>query len=449
MKNKFLNILFVLYCLGTFAGCASMARGVTEAVLNQPDKEKDERVCQIEGGAFEGMQSILQKNVTQSPDSNRSQSRPSTKVLMIHGIGTHHPGYSSQFAEGLTRGLNLTVTPRLVKEVDLRHPRRAPGIDLGHLTIRHFFDKDRIHDLLFYELTWSPVTEGKKQAIAYDNSGEYSYRRAGLNNDMKVFLNNHISDPLIYGGKTRSLVLLSILQAYCWMAHGDWDQYADYTDQYCDAGSSEEYAKQLAEDDYVIVTHSMGSRAAVDALEWAVEVVNSPESQQLLEGLGYLSENSIRNIRSYLSVYKTKELQLYMLANQLPLLQLGQEEPEISGQIDQYCRAEGAHYDQRLLKKLRIVAFSDPNDLFSYAIKPQYADQHMDSRLCPEITNVILNVAKVINVLGIGEVANPMKAHNGYQTDERVIGLITKGLGQGEADPVERKQCTWTEMVDE
>jgi len=27
----------------------------------------------------------------------------------------------------------------------------------------------------------------------------------------------------------------------------------------------------------------------------------------------------------------------------------------------------------------------------------------MDSRLCPEITNVILNVAKVINVLGIGE----------------------------------------------
>jgi hypothetical protein len=27
-------------------------------------------------------------------------------------------------------------------------------------------------------------------------------------------------------------------------------------------------------------------------------------------------------------------------------------------------------------------------------------------------------------VLGIGELANPMKAHNGYQTDERVIGLI-------------------------
>jgi len=74
----------------------------------------------------------------------------------------------------------------------------------------------------------------------------------------------------------------------------------------------------------------------------------------------------------------------------------------------------------------------------------------MDSRLCSEITNVILNVAKVINVLGMGEMANPMKAHNGCQSDERVIGLITKGLGQGENDPpVERKQYTWLEMVDE
>jgi len=73
----------------------------------------------------------------------------------------------------------------------------------------------------------------------------------------------------------------------------------------------------------------------------------------------------------------------------------------------------------------------------------------MDSRLCPEITNVILNVAKVVNVLGIGELANPMKAHNGYHTDDQVIGLITKGLGQGEDDPVKRQQCILLEMVDE
>ena len=57
----------------------------------------------------------------------------------------------------------------------------------------------------------------------------------------------------------------------------------------------------------------------VDAIQWAIEVVNSTDSQRLLEGKGYLSEQGIRSILSYLSVYKDKELQLYMLANQLPL----------------------------------------------------------------------------------------------------------------------------------
>ncbi len=36
-----------------------------------------------------------------------------------------------------------------------------------------------------------------------------------------------------------------------------------------------------------------------------------------------------------------------------------------------------------------------------------------------------------------------------YHTDEQVIGLITQGLGQGKADPVELKQCTWLEMVED
>ncbi len=431
------------------AGCASFAKGVTEAILEHEDEGKDERVCQIEGVAFEGVESLLQKSGMPSGDTGHSKHHRTTKVMMIHGIGIHEPGYSSQFVESLTRRLNLPVTQRVIKKVDLHHSRKAPGIDLGDLSIRQFSDKDRTHDLLFYELTWSPITEKKKEAIEYDNSGEYSYRRASINNAMKLFLNNHISDPLIYGGKTRSLVLLSILQGFCWMVHGDWDHYADYTDQTCDIAASEEYARQLAEDDLVLVTHSLGSRAVVDAIQWAVEVVNSPDAERLLEGKGYLSEQGIRNILSYLSVYKDKELQLYMLANQLPLLQLGREAPEVFGQIDQYCRPEGAHYEQRFLKKLKIVAFSDPNDLFSYAIKPEYADQHMDSRMCPEITNVILNVAKVIDVLGIGEVANPMEAHSGYHADERVIGLITQGLGQGKADPVALKQCTWMEMVDE
>jgi hypothetical protein len=98
---------------------------------------------------------------------------------------------------------------------------------------------------------------------------------------------------------------------------------------------------------------------------------------------------------------------------------------------------------------LRIVAFSDPNDLFSYAIPPKYADENMDSRLCPKITNVVLNVAPVNNLFGIGEIANPLTAHNAYDNDERVIQLIAKGISHDHVDPIVQERCTWLEMVEE
>jgi predicted alpha/beta hydrolase family esterase len=193
---------------------------------------------------------------------------------------------------------------------------------------------------------------------------------------MKVFLNNHISDPLLYSGNLRELVLLSVIQASCWMNYGEWDQYPNDTDQYCSTSKSPEYARQLAEDDIIIVTHSLGSRIAVDAWQYAVEEINSAEVQGVLEGKGYYGPEEIRNVRLFLDGFKQKAVPLFMLANQLPLL-------PVTGKPDQYCQPEGSHYTQRLFKQLRIVAFSDPNDLFSYAIPPKYADENMDSRLCP------------------------------------------------------------------
>ena len=70
----------------------------------------------------------------------------------------------------------------------------------------------------------------------------------------------------------------------------------------------------------------------------------------------------------------------------------------------------------------------------------------MDSRLCPTLTNVILNVAEVVNVFGT-EFANPLTAHTEYDNDQRVIGLLTKGIGAGDVDPVVARRCTWLEAV--
>ena len=71
---------------------------------------------------------------------------------------------------------------------------------------------------------------------------------------------------------------------------------------------------------------------------------------------------------------------------------------------------------------------------------------YVDSRLCPKQVNVTINIAPVSDLLGLGEFANPLAAHVDYENDERVIGLITRGIGQPETAPVVKERCTWLEV---
>jgi hypothetical protein len=111
-----------------------------------------------------------------------------------------------------------------------------------------------------------------------------------------------------------------------------------------------------------------------------------------------------------------------------------------------YCRPEGAHYQDRLFKETELIAFSDPNDLLSYPIPDAFVRDHVDSRLCPVQVNVAINIAPVRSLLGFGEFANPLVAHVDYDNDARVIGLITRGIGQPETAPVVEQRCSWLEV---
>ena len=138
-------------------------------------------------------------------------------------------------------------------------------------------------------------------------------------------------------------------------------------------------------------------------------------------------------------------IRVYMLANQLPLLEMGQERAEVRNQTDSYCRPSGAHYDNRFLRSLSIYAFSDPNDILSYPIPPKFVEEYIDSRLCPRPTNISINIAKPISLLGLGEFANPIRAHDGYDQDERVISLIAHGIGHDNSAEIVKERCTWLE----
>ena len=61
--------------------------------------------------------------------------------------------------------------------------------------------------------------------------------------------------------------------------------------------------------------------------------------------------------------------------------------------------------------------------------------------------NLSVNVVDPINFFGIGEFVNPMAAHDAYEDDERVIGLMVGGVGYDETDPKVAAECTWLETV--
>jgi hypothetical protein len=142
-----------------------------------------------------------------------------------------------------------------------------------------------------------------------------------------------------------------------------------------------------------------------------------------------------------------KHVPIYMLSNQLPMLQLGRKLPEVAGQDASYCEANGVNYKKRMFSETDIIAFSDPNDLLSYGIPHEFAEKYIDSRLCAHITNVNLNIAKVMDAFGLTDLANPMTAHVGYDTDDRVVALIAQGIGTKSEAPLIKQRCDFTKEV--
>ena len=413
------------------AGCASIAKGVTEGVMASREQgDAPTSICTIRGPAFEALASTLERQSRAGPGH-------STKVLMVHGIGKHLPGYSGRLRDNLASALGLNVVQEKFKELSLLGPPPRPDLDLGDavlgtLRVHRYTNKEASRELLFYELTWSGITEPLKEAIlAYDNSEEYAYQRASLNRMMKAFVNSHIPDPIIYTGNIQLQILTAVTQSLCWMASSDWNDLPSEGLHRCDP-LNEKITQHLREDELTIITHSLGSRIALDALQAMAQSAlrRRADAARLIQAM------------------QDKTIPVYMLANQLPLLQLGFVEPAVTGKIPEYCRSTGKHFGQRLFRQVRVVAFSDPNDILSYALPPGFADRHIDSQICPQVVNVTVNVASVKSIPVLGEVANPLAAHNDYEADERVIGLMAHGIGTPRTAPAVQDRCKWMETRD-
>lgn len=397
------------------SGCSSIGKGITEAILEKQDQE-DTRICEIKGEKFEGIKPQLE-----IPEQK-------VKLLMVHGVGNHLPGYSTQFMEKLTKELGLTVTSKNVKNIRLADATDA-NKPLGNLRINRYLDASKTQELLFYELTWSEISAKEKEVLSYDNSGEQSFRRAEVNDLLKKFSNDTGPDPIIYLGEKREDILSAFAQSFCWMIHGDWNSLPDDVRQTC----STKNVTPFYNDSYAFVSHSLGSRITIDGLQKIATKLSNGETANYYTALT--------------NVLKNKEIPIYMMSNQLPMLQLGRTLPQVANQADSFCQADGAKYNERILAKTSVIAFSDPNDLLSYAIPHDFVNKYLDSRLCINVTNININVARVYDAFGLGKLANPMDAHIGYDTDDRVIALMAKGIANQHTAPIVKERCHWVETI--
>ncbi|QPK64366.1 hypothetical protein IVG45_05210 [Methylomonas sp. LL1] len=412
-----INSKLLICCIGILlSGCSSFGRGIAEALLEKQETV-DTRVCEITGDKFNGLKPQLDV-------PGRKM-----KVLMVHGVGNHLPGYSTQFLEKLAKELDLPVTAKAYKNITLASPK-DPSKKLGNLRINRYLDKDKVQELLFYELTWSENTSKEKEVLSYDNSGEQSFRRAEVNDLLKKFSNDTGPDPIIYLGEKREDILTAFAQSFCWMINGDWNNLPDDVHQQC----SSKNVTPFYNDSYAFVSHSLGSRITIDGLQRIVSILDNDKETSYYAAMA----DAMRN----------KDVPIYMMSNQLPMLQLGRVLPEITNQEAAYCRPEGEKYAERMLRKTNIIAFSDPNDLLSYALPHDFVSKYLDSRLCVNVTNININVAKIYDAFGLGRMANPMDAHIGYDTDDRVIALIAKGIANDKTAPIVNERCRWIETID-
>ncbi len=406
-------LIVLLLTLGLSA-CASFGRGVAQAFLDKQEAE-DTRVCQVWGRPFTGISPYLGDRYGKM------------KVLMVHGVGDHLPGYSTEFLEKLAKQLGLNALSKRHKNIALTS-RQDAGKPLGNLRVSRLADTDRTLELLFYELTWSSITAEQKKMLAYDNSGEHAFRRAEINDLMKQFSNSTGPDPILYLGDSQEEILVSFAQAFCWMAKSDWGDLPNEVSQTC-SFNDKSVPEHLQKDHFAFVAHSLGSRIVIDGMQRIAGLVKE------------------RNL-DFQTALKAKEIPVYMLSNQLPMLQLGSKPPEVSNQHAAYCQPDGAKYSQRIVSKTPIVAFSDPNDLLSYAIPQGFAETYLDSRLCIDVANVNINIASVFDVFGLGKLANPLEAHVGYSSDDRVVALIARGIGHQNTARLVKERCEWIETID-
>lgn len=334
-------------------------------------------------------------------------------VLMVHGMCTHNQVWA---VDAITR-LNATVKGSGKPEI-VPYPIQGTETTLYQSTLNVDGGTVRISALV-----WSPVTTPLKNQLCYDQTNKsssckqaghekpsYPYKRASLNRALKDdLLNDCLADAIIYQGKSRDAINEQVQKAILAALAAPNARMA-----------GENLAKAAAEatTPLVFITESLGSKVTFDAI---YKLVKSRDANIRAAGLRTIERTT----------------QVFMGANQLPILALADQ--TLDGTT--MARADCNDYPVDPLAALldlkksrgpgvamvtpRVVAFTDPNDLLSFILVPAKQVATYD------VVDVIVSNKTTY----FGFLERPDSAHTGYRENPLVLQLIACGNQKGGCDP--------------
>lgn len=324
----------------------------------------------------------------------------SLDVLLVHGMCTHDADWASGAAQDLYA--NMGGNPADVRLQPA--PVGTTGIVLFQQTLALPAGSLRVNALL-----WSPLTTPLKADLCYDQSDKsaqcpaaeaaktYPYQRARLNRMTKDRLvNDCLADAMIYQGKPRididERMQAAIVQA---------------------VNTTGGRPAANPQSPVVVITDSVGSKITFDAI---YKLATGPGKGKEKAGMALFNRTAL----------------VFMRANQMPILALADKRLDGSLSAERVdagfpsdpiqaliLRRNAAPGGSRFHGVPTVVAFSDPNDMLSYAL----ARSPLAVGASYPIIDVI--VSNEVTYFGLFELPNT--AHLDYAKTDAVRRLIACG----------------------
>lgn len=388
-----------------------------------------------DGGSFSG---ILQSSHTGAGN----ESTGPIKVVWIHGM-CHH---GDDWVVGTVNALHKAVGFQSMAAVHAQ-PRR---LRWNNKVVEVWSVSGSIgtQPLSLQFVVWSNVTLQAKANLCYDVTAgdagdehaksvcqlagaapENKDKRAAINEMLKSrIMDTCFVDALLYAdGHNKGVIRDSVAMGICAALLNE--------NENVESCESDPYNWQVQAQPTLLVTASLGSRIAYDAM---LEHQARGKSETALKSL--LFQRRVDNGTA------TYQGQLFMLANQLPLYQaaaegIGQPGPRavpsnafpLFGALEKLRGRSGLATQAPEKLELVLVGFSDPNDMLTFKLRLENIAQSEQGGIELHVVNVISSNSRTIRLPGI-VIERPDEAHFAYDLNSCVLRMIFHGSGALPAD---------------